>query len=229
MSSHLSSSRSGLCLISCHSSQNLLKTFLFLANPGLSITTECGKLQVSPGEMVVLPQGFRFSVNLPDGPSRGYVAEIFGAHFQLPDLGPIGMSFSILSFKTFEQIILRNFLQLTYICCIGANGLAAARDFLVPTAWFEENYQPGYTIVQKFGGELFTAKQDFSPFNVVAWHGNYVPYKVLLVSQMWLVISAKVRWTQLLKILLGNTFTEIIGFTLLTRFLMSLDSRWMLQ
>ncbi|XP_042474282.1 homogentisate 1,2-dioxygenase-like [Zingiber officinale] len=123
--------------------------FLIVPQKGrLSITTECGKLQVSPGEMVVLPQGFRFSVNLPDGPSRGYVAEIFGAHFQLPDLGPIG-----------------------------ANGLAAARDFLVPTAWFEENYQPGYTIVQKFGGELFTAKQDFSPFNVVAWHGNYAPYK----------------------------------------------------
>ncbi|KAL6554190.1 hypothetical protein OROMI_019863 [Orobanche minor] len=100
--------------------------------------------------MAVLPQGFRFVVDLPDGPSRGYVAEIFGTHFQLPDLGPIG---------------------------VGANGLAATRDFLVPVAWFEHTSRPGYTIVQKFGGELFTAKQDFSPFNVVAWHGNYVPYK----------------------------------------------------
>lgn len=45
---------------------------------------------VSPGEIAVLPQGFRFAVDLPDGPSRGYVAEIFGTHFQLPDLGPIG-------------------------------------------------------------------------------------------------------------------------------------------
>ena len=57
---------------------------------GLWITTDCGKLQVSSGEIVVLPQGFRFTINLPDGPSRGYVAEIFGTHFQLPDLGPIG-------------------------------------------------------------------------------------------------------------------------------------------
>ncbi|KAK6134660.1 hypothetical protein DH2020_031585 [Rehmannia glutinosa] len=55
-----------------------------------------------------LTVGFRFVVDLPDGPSRGYVAEIFGTHFQLPDLGPIG-----------------------------ANGLAASRDFLVPVAWFE--------------------------------------------------------------------------------------------
>ncbi|KAG9159501.1 hypothetical protein Leryth_022752 [Lithospermum erythrorhizon] len=115
---------------------------------GLWITTECGKLQVSPGEIVVIPQGFRFSIDLPDGPSRGYVSEIFGTHFQLPDLGPIG-----------------------------ANGLASARDFLVPVAWFDHSPRPGFTIVQKFGGELFTAKQDFSPFNVVAWHGNYAPYK----------------------------------------------------
>ncbi|XP_057766480.1 homogentisate 1,2-dioxygenase [Salvia miltiorrhiza] len=123
--------------------------FLIVPQKGrLWITTECGRLQVTPGEIVVIPQGFRFAVDLPDGPSRGYVAEIFGSHFQLPDLGPIG-----------------------------ANGLASSRDFLVPEAWFENVQCPGYTIVQKFGGELFTAKQDFSPFNVVAWHGNYAPYK----------------------------------------------------
>ncbi|KAL0546732.1 hypothetical protein IC582_016644 [Cucumis melo] len=123
--------------------------FLIVPQTGrLWITTECGRLEVSPGEIVVLPQGFRFVVYLPDGPSRGYVAEIFGCHFQLPDLGPIG-----------------------------ANGLAAPRDFLAPVAWFENSPRPGYTVIQKFGGELFTATQDFSPFNVVAWHGNYVPYK----------------------------------------------------
>ncbi|KAK9150318.1 hypothetical protein Syun_008627 [Stephania yunnanensis] len=123
--------------------------FLIVPQKGrLWITTECGKLQVSPGEVVILPQGFRFDISLPDGPSLGYVGEIFGTHFQLPDLGPIG-----------------------------ANGLAASRDFLVPTAWYEQGPRPGYTIVQKFGGELFTAAQDFSPFNVVSWHGNYVPYK----------------------------------------------------
>lgn len=63
---------------------------LLLPSPGLLITTECGKMLVSPGEIVVIPQGFRFAVDLPDGPSRGYVSEIFGTHFQLPDLGPIG-------------------------------------------------------------------------------------------------------------------------------------------
>ncbi|XP_038688630.1 uncharacterized protein LOC119987788 [Tripterygium wilfordii] len=121
-----------------------------------------GKLQVSPCEIAILPQGFRFAVDLPDGPSRGYVAEIFGTHFKLPDLGPI-------VHHTVDTILIN----------VGANGLAAPRDFLVPLAWFEEDYKPGYTIVQKFGGELFTARQDFSPFNVVAWHGHYVPYKML--------------------------------------------------
>ncbi|KAK8955015.1 Homogentisate 1,2-dioxygenase [Platanthera zijinensis] len=123
--------------------------FLIVPQSGrLFITTECGRLQVSPGEIIVVPQGFRFSVGLPDGPSRGYVAEVFGSHFELPNLG-----------------------------LIGSNGLASPRDFCAPTAWYENDDHLGYTIVQKFGGDLFTAKQNFSPFNVVAWHGNYVPYK----------------------------------------------------
>jgi homogentisate 1,2-dioxygenase len=57
---------------------------------GLWIKTEMGRLQVRPGEIVVLQLGIRFAVELPDGPSRGYVLEVFDGHFQLPDLGPIG-------------------------------------------------------------------------------------------------------------------------------------------
>lgn len=34
-----------------------------------------------------------------------------------------------------------------------------------------------YQVLHKLEGHLFTAHQTFSPFNVVAWHGNYVPYK----------------------------------------------------
>lgn len=123
--------------------------FLIVPQEGrLLIKTEFGKLLVSPGEIVVLQQGFRFSVSLPDGPSRGYVAEVYDGHFRLPELGPIG-----------------------------ANGLAAPRDFMVPTAWVDGVQRLEFTIVQKFGGDLFEAKQDFSPFNVVAWDGNYAPYK----------------------------------------------------
>lgn len=49
-----------------------------------------GRMEVRPGEVAVVQAGIRFSVGTPDGPSRGYVCEVFGGHFQLPDLGPIG-------------------------------------------------------------------------------------------------------------------------------------------
>ncbi|XLT39910.1 hypothetical protein HN873_071202 [Arachis hypogaea] len=58
-----------------------------------------------------------------------------------------------------------------FVFFLYANGLAYPRDFL------EDKFNLGYTIVQNFGGELFVAVLDFSPFDVVAWHGNYVPYK----------------------------------------------------
>eukprot|EP00271_Cylindrocystis_brebissonii_P014267 TRINITY_DN35573_c0_g1_i1.p1 TRINITY_DN35573_c0_g1~~TRINITY_DN35573_c0_g1_i1.p1 ORF type:complete len:500 (-),score=75.96 TRINITY_DN35573_c0_g1_i1:1458-2957(-) len=124
--------------------------FLVVPQQGrLWVSTEMGRLEVAPGEILLLPCGIRFSIDLPDGPSRGYVCEVFGAHFQLPELGPIG-----------------------------ANGLASARDFQAPVAAFDTRYyEKGFTVLQKFAGSLFEAKQDFSPFNVVAWHGTYAPFK----------------------------------------------------
>ena len=109
--------------------------------------TELGPLRVTPGEIAVLPRGIRFRVELPDGLARGYVCENFGAAFTLPERGPIG-----------------------------ANGLANERDFLYPHASFEER---GHTVqvVNKFGGNLWAADYDHSPLDVVAWHGNYAPYK----------------------------------------------------
>ena len=32
-------------------------------------------------------------------------------------------------------------------------------------------------MVAKFGGELWATELDHSPLDVVAWHGNHVPYK----------------------------------------------------
>ncbi|XP_071504903.1 homogentisate 1,2-dioxygenase-like [Diadema antillarum] len=92
------------------------------------------------------------------GPSRGYVLEVFDGHFALPDLGPIG-----------------------------ANGLANPRDFLSPAAWFEDR-SCQYTVISKFQGKLFAAAQDHSPYDVVAWHGNYHPYKYDL--DKFMVINA---------------------------------------
>jgi len=62
--------------------------------------------------------------------------------------------------------------------------LANPRDFLTPSAWYEDGEVPNYKVVNKFQGHLFEATQNFSPFNVVAWHGNYVPYKYNLKNFM---------------------------------------------
>jgi homogentisate 1,2-dioxygenase len=122
--------------------------FLIMPQEGrLDIQTEFGRLMVRPGELVVIQAGIRFKVILPDSIARGYVKEIFGAHFELPELGPIG-----------------------------SNGMAMTRDFEHPLAGFDVD-QSSWKIVCKLAGELFEYEQDHTPFDVVAWHGNYVPYK----------------------------------------------------
>jgi homogentisate 1,2-dioxygenase len=113
----------------------------------LQLTTEMGVLQLEPGEIAVVPRGVLFKVALMDGPSRGYVCENYGAHFRLPELGPIG-----------------------------SNGLANARDFLAPVAAFEDGAHE-YEVVKKFGGRFWRTTMGHTPFNVVAWHGNLTPVK----------------------------------------------------
>jgi homogentisate 1,2-dioxygenase len=113
----------------------------------LAIFTELGRIEVAPGEIAVIPRGVRFRVDLKGATARGYVCENYGAPFQLPELGPIG-----------------------------SNGLANPRDFLAPIAAYEDREEPT-ELVAKFGGHLWSTRMDHSPLDVVAWHGNYYPYK----------------------------------------------------
>lgn len=56
--------------------------------------------------------------------------------------------------------------------CAGANGLAAARDFLTPVARFEER-ECDFTVLHKFNGQLFQAEQ-------VSWRSSaYAPSGVV--------------------------------------------------
>jgi len=126
----------------------------------LLLLTELGRLIVHPAEICVIPRGIVFSVNMyrtasetssPKAAARGYILELFKGHFTLPELGPIG-----------------------------SNGLANPRDFLYPVAWYDESSNKNNfksNIVNKFGNELFVRTTDHSPFNVVAWHGTYAPFK----------------------------------------------------
>jgi len=117
---------------------------------GIEVQTECGLMKVPVGHICVVPRGITFSVNPLDQPegqaSRGYILEVFDSHFKLPELGPLG-----------------------------SNGLANPRDFLTPVAHYEHR-ACDFTVYQKYAGKFFSYPLKYSPFNVIAWHGNYVPY-----------------------------------------------------
>ena len=115
----------------------------------LGILTELGLIQVGPGSVAVIPRGLKFKVEpaADDDQCRGYICENYGQQFRLPDLGPIG-----------------------------ANGLANSRDFETPVAWHEDR-EGDFELVAKFGGNLWSCEIDHSPLDVVAWHGNYAPYR----------------------------------------------------
>ncbi|PRH84464.1 homogentisate 1,2-dioxygenase [Labrys okinawensis] len=121
---------------------------LFVPQQGsLRLWTEFGIIDIEPGEIAVIPRGVKIRVELKDGPARGYLCENYGGAFTLPERGPIG-----------------------------ANCLANQRDFLTPVAAYEDREVPSRLHV-KWGGILWSATINQSPLDVVAWHGNYAPYK----------------------------------------------------
>lgn len=113
----------------------------------LRIHTEFGVIDLEPKEIAVIQRGIKFQVMLLGTKARGYICENYGPHFVLPYRGPIG-----------------------------ANGLANPRDFLTPVAAYESKTAK-MEMIAKFNGSFFTSAIGHSPFDVVAWHGNYAPYK----------------------------------------------------
>ena len=88
--------------------------------------------------------------------ARGQVFELFQAHWDLPELGPIG-----------------------------STGLANVRDFQIPIAQFNGQLRDGiacandaqWTVVSRKNGSLWSCTQDHTPFNVAGWHGTLYPFK----------------------------------------------------
>lgn len=114
---------------------------------GIEVFTELGVMVVEPGEICSIPRGMVFKVGLLGETARGYICENYGGKFTLPDRGPIG-----------------------------ANCLANPRDFKTPVAAYEDK-ETECTLYVRWCGRTYTSTIGHSPLDVVAWHGNYVPYK----------------------------------------------------
>ncbi|MCP5201493.1 MAG: homogentisate 1,2-dioxygenase [Gammaproteobacteria bacterium] len=78
----------------------------------ITLTTECGELDVAPGEIAIVPRGMKFAVD-PHGGAAGYVCENYGAALRLPERGPVG-----------------------------SDGFANNRDFLAPVAAYRDADTP---------------------------------------------------------------------------------------
>ena len=145
------------CAVHLYRAQRSMERRVFLNADGelliipqqgaIELRTELGRLEIGPGDVGLIPRGMKFRVVLIDGEAAGYVAENYGHPFRLPELGPIG-----------------------------ANGLANPRDFEVPVASYEDRDGPT-EVVQKYLGKLWATTLEHSPLDVVAWHGNYVPWR----------------------------------------------------
>jgi len=121
----------------------------------LDIKTEMGSMRVPPTMIAVIPAGIRFSVSIVSDAeikeARGYVFEVFGTRFALPELG-----------------------------VLGANGLAHVRDFEYPVAAFDleaPDRDNMWEMAVKMSGKRHSYYQAHTPFDVVAWHGKYAPYR----------------------------------------------------
>jgi homogentisate 1,2-dioxygenase len=113
----------------------------------LRFCTELGVIDLEPREIAILPRGLVYRVEVLEGPARGFVCENYGQKFDLPGRGPIG-----------------------------ANCLANPRDFKCPVAAFEDRDVHSRVVV-KWCGSFHETWIGHSPLDVVAWHGNYCPYK----------------------------------------------------
>ncbi len=113
----------------------------------LRFRTELGVIDLEPKEIAVIPRGMVYSVEVIEGPARGFVCENYGQKFDLPNRGPIG-----------------------------ANCLANPRDFKTPIAAFEDKEAKSRVII-KWCGQFHESFINHSPLDVVAWHGNYAPCK----------------------------------------------------
>lgn len=112
------------------------------------LKTELGDLSIEPGQIAVIPKGLYWRMVLKSEYTCGYLGENFGLPFQLPELGVIGV-----------------------------HGLAHPGHFEYPQASYENEPSKPVTLVNKYHNQLWQGSHQHTPLNVVAWRGNYAPYR----------------------------------------------------
>lgn len=128
---------------------NLDGEMMFIPFEGsVLLKTELGELAVEPGQIAVIPQGMYCQIVLQTNRTSGYLCENKGLPFQLPELGVIGV-----------------------------NGLAHPNHFVYPQASYEPEPSTLITLVNKYQNQLWEGQHQHTPLNVVAWRGNYAPYR----------------------------------------------------
>jgi homogentisate 1,2-dioxygenase len=155
-------SQSGIAVHVYCANRSMKDRFFYCADGELMLVPQEGAIELATefGRLAVAPGEIAVVPRgakfqvLLEGPSRGYACENYGAAFRLPELGPIG-----------------------------SQGLAQKRDFLYPVAAYEKK-RGTCQLVAKFLGRLWATELGHSPLDVVAWHGNYAPYKYDLARFM---------------------------------------------
>ena len=113
----------------------------------LRLATEFGRIDAEPHEIVVIPRGVRFRVELP--------------RRELP------------------RLRLRKLRRAVPAAGSGRDRVQRPRQSarLPDAACVVRGPRGRFELVAKFMGNLWSAAIDHSPLDVVAWHGNYAPYK----------------------------------------------------
>ena len=129
------------------------------------------------GELMLVPQQGRLSLSTELGLLEINPGEIA--------VVPRGMRFRVGVSGPSRGYVCENYgapFRLPELGPIGSQGLAQIRDFQAPVAAFEEKGRT--SVVAKFQGGLWETELAHSPLDVVAWHGDYVPYKYDLARFM---------------------------------------------
>ena len=156
----------------------------------LLFVTELGKLLVKPGEICVIPRGIQYRVELSDDPtggSRGYILEVFNGHFELPELGVIGTNglanprdflYPVAHFEKTEAFVCNEKERGGISVDLKVLNTGVTRGTFTDVRYMDSCFQT----FTKYNNQFYVAQRAHSCYDVVAWSGNYAPFKYNLLN-----------------------------------------------